>query len=180
MEDRTPYIYFLMWESSYAGPPIWYIGSQHGKGCHPDNLWKTYFTSSEYVERQRKVFGEPSKIYTIECTDYEGQAGVMEELFLTKVNAEGNTHFLNASNVGRSTPKYCYSQIEYVFGLLGTIHETAFALDISVQQVATKLYNNNVDYWKYKPKPTGRTVVNWCKGITKPRGSTKQLRMELM
>lgn len=180
VDDRTPYIYFLLWESRVGGPFRMYIGSQHSKGCHPDNLWKTYFTSSEYVEQHRKSHGDPDKIYTIECVDYVGQAGIMEEMFLKKVNAERNPHFLNASNLGRHTPKYCYSQIAYVFGLLGSIHETAYALDISVQQVATKLYNNNVDYWNYKPKPTGQTVVNWCKGITKPRGATKQRRLELV
>ena len=139
MQDRTPYIYFLYWQERDNYPARMYIGSQHGKGCHPRNLWRTYFTSSSYVRDYRKSRGEPDKIYTIECTDYDGQAGAMEERFLKKVNAVCNQQFLNVTNTGRSKAKYTTDQIVYMYGLLGSVEEVAYALNTSVHNVAQRL-----------------------------------------
>ena len=170
MTDRTPYIYFLYWEGRGEHIPArMYIGSQHGKGCHPDNLWKTYFTSSWYVQQQREMYGEPVKIFTIECTDYEGQAGEMEERFLRKVRADRNPTFINQSVSGRTKAKYTTDQIVYMFGLLGSIEEVAYALDTSVFNVANRLNSRYIN-WKVRRSPSGVTVVNWLTGKTKPRG----------
>ena len=172
LTDRTPYIYFLYWEAKPGVRAQMYIGSQRGKGCHPDNLWTKYFTSSWMVQRVRDERGEPDKIFTIECTDYEGQAGKMEELFLRKVNAERNPQFINMTNVGRSKAKYKPDQIQYVYGLLWSIEEVAYALSTSPQNVANKLNYLGIVDWGWEPRnPKGRTVVSWCKGDSRPRGS---------
>ena len=35
-----------------------YIGCQYKEGCHPDDLWNTYFTSSLVVRKAVKRFGK--------------------------------------------------------------------------------------------------------------------------
>ena len=169
MLDRTPYIYFLYWEANDRHSAKMYIGSQHGKGCHPSKLWKTYFTSSWYVKQFRQAFGEPDKIFTIECTDYEGQAGRMEEMFLRKVRADRNQQFINLSITGRTQAKYTTDQIVYMYGLLGSIEEVAYALNTSTHNVAQRLNAKYIDWSEWR-SPSGRTVVNWLTGRTKPRG----------
>ncbi len=53
-----PYTYLIGWSKL----DTWYYGSQHGKTCHPDNLWIKYFTSSDYVKEFRKLHGEPDVV----------------------------------------------------------------------------------------------------------------------
>ena len=40
--DRTPYTYLIGWSKLDK----WYYGCRYGINCHPDDFWKTYFTSS--------------------------------------------------------------------------------------------------------------------------------------
>ncbi len=41
-----------------------YIGVRYAEGCHPNEFWKTYFTSSNYVIACRDLNGEPNHIET--------------------------------------------------------------------------------------------------------------------
>ena len=45
-----------------------YYGVQYSKNCNPTNLWKTYFTSSEYVSSLIKEYGKDSFSYEIRKT----------------------------------------------------------------------------------------------------------------
>ena len=47
------YTYLIGW-TKYN---IQYYGVRYAKGCHPDDLWKTYFTSSKYVKEFREKNG---------------------------------------------------------------------------------------------------------------------------
>lgn len=49
---KTPYVYKI--KSIYTGK--YYIGSQYGKNSNPQNFWKTYFTSSKYVNKNINEF----------------------------------------------------------------------------------------------------------------------------
>lgn len=59
----TPYTYLIGWSDLN----LWYYGSRYAKeskclyetGCHPNDFWVTYHTSSDYVEEARKIHGEP-------------------------------------------------------------------------------------------------------------------------
>lgn len=69
-----PYTYMIGWSSLN----LWYYGRRTAKGCHPNELWKTYFTSSKYVSKTRKDLGEPDivqvrKIFdnVLECCEWE-------------------------------------------------------------------------------------------------------------
>ena len=53
--DRTPYTYLIGWSKHN----IWYYGVRYAKGCHPTDLWITYFTSSDEVARYRDSHGDP-------------------------------------------------------------------------------------------------------------------------
>jgi hypothetical protein len=55
---RTPYCYLIGWPEHNK----WYYGVRYAIGCHPDELWKTYFTSSRYVRKFTLENGNPSVI----------------------------------------------------------------------------------------------------------------------
>jgi hypothetical protein len=45
---------------------IAYVGVRYAIGCHPNDLWKSYFTSSKYVAEFRLEHGEPDHIEVLE------------------------------------------------------------------------------------------------------------------
>jgi len=52
----TPYIYKILHKPSGR----YYIGSQYGKNSDPNNLWKTYITSSKYIKELIATTGKDS------------------------------------------------------------------------------------------------------------------------
>lgn len=64
--NYTPFTYLIGWSKLNR----WYYGSRTARignclyesGCHPDDLWKTYYTSSVHVREFREKFGEPDII----------------------------------------------------------------------------------------------------------------------
>lgn len=53
--SNQPYLYVIGWTNLNK----WYIGCRYAKGCHPGDLWVSYFTSSEVVREYRANYGEP-------------------------------------------------------------------------------------------------------------------------
>ncbi|MFA6198816.1 MAG: hypothetical protein WC679_00165 [Bacteroidales bacterium] len=53
-----PYTYLIGWSTMNK----FYYGVQYNKKANPDDLWKSYFTSSKIVQQFRKEFGEPDII----------------------------------------------------------------------------------------------------------------------
>ena len=58
--DRTPYTYLIGW----IDVDLWYYGRRTAEGCHPEELFISYFTSSKVVYDIRSEFGEPDVIRT--------------------------------------------------------------------------------------------------------------------
>ncbi len=58
MSIYIPYTYIIGW-SLYNK---YYYGVRYAKNCNPNDLWKTYFTSSKYVKEFRNNHGEPDII----------------------------------------------------------------------------------------------------------------------
>jgi hypothetical protein len=66
MKEYTPYTYLLGWTEINK----WYYGSRTAKahkvlyntGCHPDDLFVTYFSSSTVVKEYIKLYGNPDII----------------------------------------------------------------------------------------------------------------------
>jgi hypothetical protein len=58
MNQHVPFTYLVGWKEINQ----WYYGARYAQGCHPDDLWVTYFTSSSYVKELREKHGEPDVI----------------------------------------------------------------------------------------------------------------------
>ena len=93
--QNTPFVYFLQFSSGKK-----YIGSRTKQGCHPSQLGKTYFTSSEYVKRHLKEGNTITKKVIIK--EFESgqnkEALELEALCQKKVDAASNGSYLNEHN----------------------------------------------------------------------------------
>lgn len=166
---RVPYVYFLYWSASKIG----YIGSQYGKKAHPSNIWTTYFTSSVEVAAYRTAHGDPDKIFTIPCDEYDGQAEHLEAAFLRACRIEYmGCSFLNRNaygNSGRYSDEYVYN----IYEMVGSFEETAEIIKQSAETVWRKVERlrcvKEVSKPIHWPTPTGKTVVNWTYG-QRPKG----------
>lgn len=64
MIDRIPYSYRI----THIKSGLHYYGVRYAKNCKPDDLWKTYFTSSNYVKELIKKDGKECFIIQIRKT----------------------------------------------------------------------------------------------------------------
>jgi hypothetical protein len=60
----VPYTYLLVFTNPNTTEKKFYYGVRYMKGCHPDDLWITYFTSSKQIKLLRDTFGD-------DCFQYE-------------------------------------------------------------------------------------------------------------
>lgn len=99
---RLPYTYLIGW--SKLG--IFYYGKRTAKNCNPSDLWKSYFTSSKYVDIFVTENGEPDiitvrKIFNSleddESTRIE-KCNQWEDKVLRRINAAKHQSFLNRKN----------------------------------------------------------------------------------
>jgi hypothetical protein len=93
----TPFTYLIGWSKHNK----WYYGVRYGKGCHPNDLWKTYFTSSKYVKAFREEHGEPDIIQIRRTFDCGKKALLWEETTLRKLKAVQREDWLNRAAGGR-------------------------------------------------------------------------------
>ena len=91
MTDRTPYTYLIGWREH----DMWYYGVRWAKGCHPSDLWQSYFTSSQHVSEFRSLHGEPDVIEIRTTFSNKHQAQIWEHKVLKRLNVESNSKFLN-------------------------------------------------------------------------------------
>jgi len=103
MNTYTPYVYLLGWSCLNT----WYVGVRHARsynclyesGCHPDELWETYFTSSKYVKQFCQENGDPD--IKIILKKFPGNARLAldwESNFINSFSLHKNSHFLNKTN----------------------------------------------------------------------------------
>jgi len=93
--QTIPYTYLLGWTSHNK----WYYGVRYAKGCSPNDLWKTYFTSSKYVKKFRKLYGEPDIIDVRKIfPNNETGALLWETKVLLRMNVINDPKWLNATN----------------------------------------------------------------------------------
>jgi hypothetical protein len=102
MPIYTPYTYIIGWSTENK----WYYGVRYAKrdkclyetGCHPDEFWLTYFTSSEIVNNFREEFGDPD-IKQIRKTFCEEEDAIKwERKVLYKMDVIHDKKWLNESN----------------------------------------------------------------------------------
>lgn len=89
-----PYTYLIGWPKE----KLWYYGVSYKKGCHPDDLWKSYFTSSKVVKLIRSKFGEPTIVEIRKVFDCIDKAILWESKVLSRLGASDREDFLNLQN----------------------------------------------------------------------------------
>lgn len=107
-----PYTYLL----TFIPTGQLYYGVRYREECHPDELFKTYFSSSRVVKKLISEYGVESFNYQIRRVFNSKQAARdWEQRLLIRIDAENNHNFLNQSNnlkgILRSPGSYawCYN-----------------------------------------------------------------------
>lgn len=92
------YTYLIGWSSH----DLWYYGVRWAKGCSVDDLWKTYFTSSNRVAARRAELGEPDVVEVRKVFDTPQAARIWEETVIRRMNCVRSIRWLNAQNGGHT------------------------------------------------------------------------------
>ena len=117
----TPYTYLIGWSKLDK----WYYGSRYAtkkkclyeSGCHPDDLWKTYHTSSDRVTAFRKEHGEPDVREIDKTFSNELDARTWEEKELVRLNVLKDDKWLNGTIAFPPPPRYGEDHPNYIHGL---------------------------------------------------------------
>jgi hypothetical protein len=114
---HTPFTYFLLHKPTGKK----YYGARWSKECHPNDLWKTYFTSSKYVEQLITEFGKESFSFEIRKTfSTVKECRKWEERVLKKLNVTSKENWLNKNingkflPYGKQTEKHIRTRIESI------------------------------------------------------------------
>ena len=76
-----------------------YYGVRYAKGCHPDQLWSIYFTSSTKIKSLIEKHGKDSFTFQIrKIFNNKQDAQSWESKVLIKLNAANNPNWLNKKN----------------------------------------------------------------------------------
>lgn len=92
--DRTPYTYLIGWSKLDR----WYYGCRYGKNCHPNDLWRAYFTSSKHVKKFREEHGEPDVIQIRRVFDDIQKCCLWENKTLKRLKVSRKENWLNVSH----------------------------------------------------------------------------------
>jgi hypothetical protein len=76
-----------------------YYGVRFAKNCHPDDLWKKYFTSSKLVKYYRGTCGEPDILQIRKTFDSVENAILWEQKVLRRLKVLQSDKWLN-QNIG--------------------------------------------------------------------------------
>jgi hypothetical protein len=91
---NLPYTYLIGWSNLN----VWYYGRRTAKNCHPEELWKKYFTSSNEVTKFRKKHGEPDIIQIRKTFTDSKKCSFWECRLLERIDAQHDPRFLNKRN----------------------------------------------------------------------------------
>lgn len=89
-----PYTYLIGWSSQMK----YYYGVRYAKDCCVEDLWKSYFTSSKYVKKFRKQFGEPDIIVVRRAFITNKAACNWEHKVLRRLKVTESENFLNKTD----------------------------------------------------------------------------------
>jgi len=93
--DTLPYTYKLIFKPTGQ----YYYGVRYAKGCHPNDLWDKYFTSSKHIHKLIKEYGLNSFTTKITKTfSSKKEAIEHEHSILIRVKADKNGKFINKTN----------------------------------------------------------------------------------
>ena len=92
------YTYLIGW----SGHDLWYYGVRWAKGCSVNDLWTTYFTSSNRVAAKRVELGEPDVVEARKVFDTPQAARRHEARVLDRLGAVKSQRWLNQQNHGKN------------------------------------------------------------------------------
>lgn len=158
-----PYTYLIGW----ASLDVWYYGVEHGhisKIAHPDNLWNTYFTSSDRVKAFRLLHGEPDviqvrKIFVNGSIEEREQNAVKYEMVtLRRLGVIHKQKWLNQTN-GKAIVLDELAKSKISKANKGLIRSDKFRLAVSERNKGTK----NPFYGKKHSKETKKKHSEFMK-----------------
>lgn len=89
-----PFTYLIGWTSHKT----FYYGVRYAKGCQPECLWVSYFTSSRFVKEFREAHGEPDIIEVRRVFEGVDEARSWEHKVLKRLKASKRSDFLNRTD----------------------------------------------------------------------------------
>lgn len=89
-----PYTYLIGWSNQNT----YYYGVRYASKCTPSELWESYFTSSNYVKRFIKLYGNPDIIQIRKIFPDADKARLWEHKVLRRLNVVNDDRFLNQSD----------------------------------------------------------------------------------
>lgn len=92
-----PFTYLIGWKEQDR----WCYGVRYARGCHPNDLWTKYFTSSKSVKEYRETYGEPDVVEVRQTFNDSLQAREWEEKVLRRLGAVKSERWLNRQNGGK-------------------------------------------------------------------------------
>jgi hypothetical protein len=103
MLKNIPFTYLL----KHIPTNKYYYGVRFKKGCHPNDFWTKYFTSSKKVKRLIKRYGKKSFIFEIRKTFKTPQQAInWENKVLKRMKVIYRNDFLNLTNNKSIDPNY--------------------------------------------------------------------------
>lgn len=98
MSIYTPFTYII----TFLPTGQKYYGVRTKRGCHPKELWQSYFTSSKIVHRLINLHGKDSFVFEIRKTFKDSQSAILwEHRVLSRLNAAEHPLWLNQNNGDR-------------------------------------------------------------------------------
>lgn len=110
----TPYTYLLKHHPTNS----YYYGVRYAKGCHPDDFWVSYKTSSTYVKQLIREYGEGSFSFEIRKTFNEvNLARTWETKVLRRLKVVMRKDFINKTDNTSISPEHASLGMKGRFGL---------------------------------------------------------------
>lgn len=136
------YTYLIGWSKMNR----WYYGCRYAKNCTPTDLWKTYFTSSNYVKNFRKDHGDPDIMQIRRVFDSKDKCIEWENKVLQKMNVIKEEKWLNKTNNRAIIIENKEQWKKNMTGVKKTLTE---------KLLKAKKLNGILSRGKSKPKPSG-------------------------
>jgi hypothetical protein len=165
---NIPYTYKLIFKPTNQ----YYYGVRWAKGCHPSDLFVSYFTSSKHIHKLIKEYGVDSFIIKVTKTfDNKTDAVNHEKAVLTRVNAAVNGKFINKAN---NMPDYSRKGLITIHNDLGmeTYHDEKLPIPSGWVRGFTNKHREN-----FSKVRKGLPAKNKGKKI-KPSGPCSETRKE--
>lgn len=112
-----PYTYLIGWSKHQK----FYYGVRYARGCHPDDLWVKYFTSSAPVQKFRVEHGEPDIITVRRTFQSIDDAREWEHVVLRRMKVVLREDFFNRTHgksitmLGKKQPESMKRRLSEMF-----------------------------------------------------------------